>query len=97
MQASFSPLIALAINIAIFAVFVYLAWALNDPNQGGGRVRGLGGVIVAYTVGWLGPLWTGVVGGVIAIIIVAWMVLRIADPPIEVKLVPEASGSRRRR
>ena len=91
-QATFAPLTVLGLLILVFGFFVFLAWAFQQPTEGGGRVvrTTIWGLIVAYTVGWLGPLWTGIIGGVGVVITIAWMVLRIADPPIEITLKRES-------
>jgi uncharacterized membrane protein (DUF485 family) len=93
LQATFSPLITIGIMILVFGFLVWLSYALQHE---GGRVRGLGGIIIAYTVGWLGPMWTGVLGGVCILGCIAWMGVRIADPPIEVTITPQADKKKKR-
>ena len=95
LQATYSPLITIGILVLVFGFLVWLAWGLQQPREGGGRVRGLAGIIIAYTVGWLGPLWTGVLGGVCVLGCVAWMAVRIADPPIEVTIIPLADKKKK--
>ena len=95
LQATYSPLITIGILVLVFGFLVWLAWGLQQPH-GGGRVRGIVGIIIAYTVGWLGPLWTGVLGGVCILGCVAWMAVRIADPPIEVTITPQAEAKKKR-
>ena len=46
--------------------------------------RGLGGVI--NMLGDLGPLWIGVIGLGIAILLTIWLLIRIINPPIEVTI-----------
>ena len=95
-QATFQPLIVIGIMILVFGFLTWLAWGLQQPREGGGRVRtNIWGLLVAYTVGWLGPLWTGVLGGVCILGCVAWMGVRIADPPIEVKIKPKSEKKRK--
>src|SRR5262249_8085192 len=69
-QATFAPLTILGLLSLVFGFFVFLAWAFQQPTEGGGRVvrTTIWGLMVAYTVGWLGPLWTGVIGGVRVVI-----------------------------
>jgi hypothetical protein len=87
-QATFAPLLVIAALAGIFAFFVFIAWAFQQPAEGGGRVvrTNIWGVIVAYTVGWLGPLWTGIVGGLCIMLSLVWMAFRIITPPIEISL-----------
>ncbi|MCI0685227.1 MAG: zinc-ribbon domain-containing protein [Gemmataceae bacterium] len=93
-QATFSPLIFLGIVVGVFTFLVFLAWALRQPGEGRARTN-IWGLIVAYTVGWLGPIWTGVIGGLLAVGGLAWMAVRIADPPIEVTITPKPQEKRR--
>ncbi len=90
-QAALAPLGTIAVVIAVFAFFVFLAWAFQQPAEGGGpRVirTTIWGILVMYTVGWLGPIWTGVLGGVIVVGCIVWMIIRMATPPIEITLKP---------
>jgi hypothetical protein len=89
-QATFAPLLVIAALAGIFAFFVFIAWAFQQPPAEGGGPRvvrtTIWGLIVAYTVGWLGPLWTGIVGGLCIMLTLVWMAFRIITPPIEISL-----------
>src|SRR5262249_3449136 len=65
LQAAVAPLGTMLAMAGLTAFCVFLAWAFNQPSDGGTRVvrTSIWGVLLAYTVGFLGPVGTGLVGG----------------------------------
>jgi len=92
-QAMLMPLGMIALTIGVFGFFVFLAWSLQQPGEGRIRTNILG-LLAIYTVGWLGPIWTGAIGGLLVVLFVGWMVARILTPPIEVTLKPRPEDKR---
>lgn len=92
-QAALAPLAVIGILILVFGFLIFLAWAMEQPSDGTRRVRtNIWGVIAFYTVGWLGPWWTGGIGIIAILLTGVWMIVRMSDPPIEISLKPKAEA-----
>lgn len=86
--AMVAPIICICVTFAITLGIAILTLFLSGDWEG----RGRGALVAALfnLLAWLGPLGTCGIGGLIGAFMVVWMVVRMADPPIEVTLKPTA-------
>ena len=100
-EAGLMPLIALCIVALATAALVGLAWGLNQLPGGAVVTRGpiwaFVLMIAAYTIGCMGPSGNGVLGGVVMLACVAWIAVRVANPPVQITLTAEKEDQKPRR
>ena len=93
-MATLAPVVMLVLIAAVTAGLVFLAWGLNQPTDGHVVRAPIWAILLAYTVGCLGPVGTGILGGLCMLATVAWLVVRVIDPPIDLTLKPRAKKDR---
>ena len=93
-KAILAPLGTLVLVVLLTAGLTALAWFVNQPTDGPVVVRmPIWAVVVTYTIGCLGPWSTAAFGGLLAVVLAVWAVIRFVDPPIEVTITPKPAAA----
>jgi hypothetical protein len=84
--ATILPLVCITIDVLVTVGLAILAHYLVDAGEFRGWGRGAAVAALLNLLGWMGPIWTGVVGFVIALLLGVWLLVRVAFPPIEMSV-----------
>jgi hypothetical protein len=84
--ATFLPLGFIVLDIAVTIGLAILSTQIGGDWRGTGRGAGLAGLL--NMLHWMGPLWTGVAGVFVAMLIAIWLLVRVMAPPIEMNIRP---------
>jgi hypothetical protein len=87
--ATLLPIICIVVELIVTIGLAIGSHYLADEGEWTGRGRGAAIAALLNLLRWMGPIWTGVVGLFVAILIAIWMMVRIIAPPIEMSLHPK--------
>lgn len=86
------PLACIAADFVMTVLLAIASHFLADAGEWEGRGRGAAVAMLLNLLRFMGPVQTGVLGLIIALLLGCWLIARIVSPPIEMSLqrAPEA-------